>query len=185
MRAAVITPDDAAPVFAAALERKQSRRNVYVSYTEAERRQAWVECRELPNPPVNGPEFAAPKSAGEWWDDRIVERWTVRGWPETPLLVVTAAAAAWDGDDAARAALRAAGNLEPALQWTVFQNLRLWRSHADAARFGVERTVDVLLAEWSRLKLPERDPAVTRKTPRRRRSWETAAAAEAGGEDTR
>jgi len=67
------------------------------------------------------------------------------GFPES--LVLAVAAAARESAEAAVKALSAARQLEPRVQFTVFENLRLWRGHADATRLETQRTVDALLGD--------------------------------------
>jgi hypothetical protein len=146
--------DEVAAAYAAALERKQDRRNVYRSYTEAERRQAWLKDRPLPNISINAPEFREPKTAGEFFDDRIIERGKLTGFPETPVLVAIAAAAR-ESAAAAVAAAKAAKGLERPVQAVAYANLLLWKGHPEAGVTDAERVVVAVLNEWSRLRLTE------------------------------
>lgn len=171
MGAAVMTRADVATVFAAALERRKHERRFVREWTESERRQAWLEDRELPEKRLYDPDFKGPESAADWWEDRILDRnssWWDR--PETPVLTALAVAARDAGDVAA--AVKLARQLDPRAQWVVFGQLHLWRKHEDAHKFGAERVVDQALAEWERLKLPTEDPSAAREAPRRRRPWD-------------
>ena len=175
-----MTRDEIAAAWKAALERKQARKQEYTTYTDAEELRARLEGVTLERVGLYAPDYKDPRTAAEWWDDRIAERnrshWD---FPQTPLLA-TLAVLLHDGDaGGARAALKAARGLEPAVQWCAYRNLLLWRGHADASRFGAERAVDQVLAEWERLKLPTEDPAAdtasdeTADRRRRRRPWVT------------
>ena len=167
---ALMTRDDVAAVFAAALERRSRERRFTREWTEAERRQAWVDDVELPERRLYDPEFRSAESSNDFWDDRILERnssW--HGNPETPALTALAVAARDAGD--AAAAVELAGQLDPAVQWVVFQQLGLWRKHEDAVRLGAGRLVDQMLAEWERLGLQTEDPGKPRPE-RRKRRWE-------------
>lgn len=174
-----MTRAEVAAASAAALARKrESRTNVYRAYTRVERLRAELEERELPQSAgLFSPEFSGPRTASDFWDDRVLER--NRSWwdfPETPLLV-TLAVLLRDGDhDGARAALKAARNLDPAVQFCVYENLRLWKANADAPRWDAEGAVNGLITEWGRQKLPTEDPALNQQPARRRRKWEREAA---------
>lgn len=160
--------------YAAAFERKQARRNVYNPYTEQERRQAWLEDRELPpRLGLYAPEFAEPKTAAEFWDDRVIAHGSPLGFGGLPesLVLVAVAVAAQESAMAAVYALGAGKRLEPPVQWVVFQNLQNWRGTDDADRLGMRGTVDGLIAEWSRLRLQETDPEAERQPKRRRPPW--------------
>jgi hypothetical protein len=168
---ALMTRDEVAAAYRAALERRSLERRFTREWTEAERRQAWVDNVELPERRLYDPDYKNAESARDFWDDRILERnssWFGR--PETPALSALAVAAR-DGGDLA-AAVKLAQRLEPRAQWAVFGQLGLWRKHGDALRFGADRIVDRALAEWERLKLPTEDPAAKARPERRRRRWE-------------
>jgi len=168
---ALMTRDEIAAVFAGAVERRNRERRFVREWTEAERRQAWVDDVELPERRLYDPDYKKAESPRDFWDDRILERNSSRhGHPETPVLTALAVAARDAGDVAA--AVKLARQLEPAVQWAVFGQLGLWRKHEDALRFGAERVVDQALAEWERLKLPTEGPAAKTRPERRKRRWE-------------
>jgi hypothetical protein len=145
-------------IYEAALARyQQDRRNKWHSYTEAERRQAWVEGRELPRMDLYAPEYRPPETAAEFFDDRIIEWGHRPGFPEAPVLIEVAAAAR-ESAEAAVQAVRAARRLDRRIQWVIYQNLLSWKQHSNADRTGADRTARAVLAEWSRLGLPEEDP---------------------------
>lgn len=167
---ALMTRDEIGAVFAAALERRRTERRYLREWTESEHRQAWVDDVDLPERRLYDPDWRGPESARDFWDDRILER--NRSWwehPETPVLTALAVAARDAGDMAA--AVKLARQLQPAVQWTVFGQLHLWRKNGDALRFGAERVVDQALAEWERLGLQTEDPG-NPKPERRKRRWE-------------
>lgn len=159
----------------AALARlRGTRRNPDAGHTEAERRQAWAEGRELPRLDLYGPQWKPPAVPAEFFDDRVIE-WGRLGFAETPVMV-TIAAAGRDGAAAAVQAVRAAREVAPAVAWNVFQNMERWRAHDDAVRTGADRVVAAMLGEWGRLRLPEADPA-PKERRRRQRPWEIEAEA--------
>ncbi len=168
---------------AAAARKRQDRTNTYTSYTEEELR-AKLEGRTLKKVSMYSPPFRPPESEAEWWDDRIIAHGSALGgggFPEAPVLVAVAVAAREGGADAAVKAVRAARQLEPRVQWGAYQNLLIWKSNDLALRcFGADWVVGRVLAEWSRLRLPEADPEAdpeAERTPRRRRRpWEITAA---------
>lgn len=169
-------PDGVAAAFAAALARREARRNVYRSYTEAERLQAVLEGRALERVSVFAPEFRDAASAGELWDDRILQagKEPVRGRPEFRFLAGLAAAARDAGAAAATAAVRDARELDWRQQVAVYGTLRHWKGEPLAVKFGADRVVAAVLAEWDRLGLatqPPEDPQ-----PRRRRDLTEAEA---------
>lgn len=172
--AAVMTREAMAAAYRAALERKKrERRNEYQSYSLAEERQAWVEGRTLKRISISAPEYRDPENLAEWIDDRLIERRVaLHGLPESPVLYAVLAAAR-ESTAAAAGALKAARGLAPAVQYCVYENLQLWRQSDAAGRTGADRLAAALSGEWSRLKLPEQDPALTEKPARRRRRWET------------
>jgi hypothetical protein len=166
-------PEMAAARAEAIGRKKQDRRNVYTTYTDAEELRARLDGVTLPRVGINAPEFRDPVTLAEFWDDRVIE-WSGQGFPEAPVMTAVAVAVRDGGADAARAAVAAARLLEPAVQWSVYLNLKRWEALGDAARFGADRTVGQVLGEWSRLKLPTEDPATAEQPPRRRRHrWET------------
>jgi hypothetical protein len=169
---ALMTRDEIAAARNAARERYEARRNVYRSYSERERRAAWLEERELPSCGIYDPEFRDPETPAEWLDD-VVLQWggTMRALAEAPVMVAVAEAAR-ESAAAAVKALGAARELAPAAQWSVFQNIRSWRSQDESGRLGTVRLTAALLDGWSRLKLPEEDPGLERKPRRRNRPWE-------------
>jgi hypothetical protein len=170
--------DEVTAAYQAAVERKKrDRRNDDRLYSRGERLKAEMQDTELPRNSVFAPEWREAASAAEWWDDRLMERNRSLHWlPETPLLY-SLAVALRDGEAAAAlAAVKAARQLEPAVQFCVYENLRLWRGHDLASKFSAERAVDRVLAEWDRLKLPTGDPALAEQPARRRRKWDTEAA---------
>lgn len=167
-----MTREEIGEAFRAALARFQERKYVYRSYSEAERRAAWVEARELPRPDMSR-EYRPAETLAEWADD-VVLLWgrpSMTGQPEAPL-IVTLAEAARDSAQAAVKVLKEARTLEPAVQWVVYQNIGHWQRHDRAGRLGTDRLALALLAEWERLKLPVTDPAATPVARRRRRAWE-------------
>src|SRR5579875_1040108 len=94
MTTATAAPGALREVYEAARERIEERRNVYQSYTVEEERRAWLEERAPPCTGIHEPEFRAPKTPGEYFDDRTVERGPqFHGLPETPVLYAIAAAA--------------------------------------------------------------------------------------------
>ena len=148
---------DVGEAYAAAVERRKARANHYRSYSDSDELKARLEGRTLERVSITAPEYREPSSPAEFWDERIIEAGGAakRSWPELAFLAGLAAAAR-DGEAAARAAVRDARQLEPAQQWAAFQNLVRWK--ADAARFGAERTVNAVLTEWSRWDLAEEEP---------------------------
>lgn len=172
--AALMTREEIAAAWSAALARKREHRaNVYRAYSEAEELQAKLDGRRLEKVSVYAPEFKDAESADQWWDDRIVERnssWW--GDPVTPVLFAVAVAARDSSAGAAAEAVRAAKQLEPRLQFSVYANLQLWRKHDGAFRFGAEQIVDRVLAEYERLRLPTEAPAAVAEPERRKRKWE-------------
>ena len=148
-----------AGIWNAARERLEARRNVHQSPSEAERRKAWMEVRELPQGTLYAPRFRPPSSAAEYFDDKIIERnrqyW---GLPETAVLLEVAAAARENASAAVRA-VRAARKLDARVQWVVCQNVREWGRDGDAARTGADRITAAVLGEWHRLGLQEEAPA--------------------------
>lgn len=142
---------------AAALARKRERRNHYESYSETERLRARLEDRALPSVSVMAPELRDPESVPEFFDDRIVEWGKLLNDPAAPVLLAVAAAAR-ESAQAAVQAVGAARRLDRQAQWVIYQNLRAWHGHHDAARTGSGRALGAVLAEWSRLGLAEEDP---------------------------
>lgn len=51
-------------VWEAAAARREARRNVWHSYSEAEHRQAWLEGRQLPAQSIHSPSFGPPATLG-------------------------------------------------------------------------------------------------------------------------
>jgi hypothetical protein len=180
---ALMTRDEVAAVFGAALERKKrDRRNVYVSYSDAEELQARLDGRQLEKVGLYAPEFKDPISAAEWWDDLVIRHGSPLGggsFPGSPVLVAVAAAARDGGADAARAALKGARQLEPQVQFSIYRNLVLWRKEDAAYRFGADLIVGQVLAEYERLRLPTEDPAAKTQGKRRRRAWDKLTESEA------
>lgn len=80
--------------------------------------------------------------------------------PETPVLFAVAAAARGGGLAAAVAAVRSSGarRLDRRAQWVVYQCLGDWRGAGNAGRFGADRVVAAVVAEWARLGLAVSDP---------------------------
>jgi hypothetical protein len=171
---ALMTRDEIAEAHQAALARKRhDRTNTYRAYSDAEELQARLEGRRLERVSIYAPEFKDPESAADWWDDRILERNSSHwGFPEVPVLFAVAVAARDGGPGAAREAVRAARQLQPAVQWTVYRNFQLWAKHETAIRFGADQVVGQVLAEWERMRLPTEDPAPKERPPRRQRRWE-------------
>lgn len=170
--AGLLSREEIAAAYKAALDRKKTgRRQEYQSHTEAERRLAWVEARELPRSNLHAPEWRDAENLGEWLDDRVIEWAHAAACPEAPLMI-TLAEAARDSTAEALKALRAARDLPAAVQWNVFQNLGKWDRADDRGRTLGDRLAAALLGEWSRLKLPEKDPAATQQAKRRQRHWE-------------
>jgi hypothetical protein len=177
-----MTRDEVTAAYGAAVERKKrDRRNVYVSYSDAEELQARLDGRQLEKVSLYAPEFKDPSSAAEWWDDLVIRHGSPLGgggFPGSPVLVAVAAAARDGGADAARAALRGARQLEPQVQFSVYRNLELWRKEHTAYRFGTDLIVGQVLAEFERLKLQAEDPATdtasdeTAARRRKRRPWD-------------
>lgn len=171
---ALMTREEVAAAWNAAVERRSRERRYVRDWTELERRQAWLENRELPERRLYDPDFTT-KSAADFWDDRIIERnssWWGR--PETPVLTALAAAARDGSGDGVLAAVKLARHLTPAAQFAVFGQLRLWRRHEDAPRFGAEQAAGRILAEYERLRLPVEDPAQKQQAERRKPPWERA-----------
>ena len=141
----------------AARERREARRNVYQSYTEAEELRARLEGRTLERVSIMAPQFRGPSTAAEFFDDRILERnssfWGLR---ETPVLIEVAAAAR-EGAEAAVRAVKAARQLDRPAQWVVCQSITAW-GRGDAAKTGADQAVNAVLREWSRLRLQQGDP---------------------------
>jgi hypothetical protein len=141
---------------AAATERVKARRTGWTSYSDAERRQAWLEGRELPRQSINDPAFAPPSSLAEFADDLVIT-WGALPFEPGPALAVIADAVR-DGREAAVRAVRAARRLTRAEQWAAYQNIDRARHQPDAARTGADRVLLAVLGEWSRLKLADTDP---------------------------
>jgi hypothetical protein len=153
--------DPVAEVHAAAMERRELRRNRLETRTDKEVRTAWLEGRTLPSI-YAGPEIRPAETAAESWDD-IVLRYggqLNRGWPEMRLVAVIAAAAATRGDGAAVAAVKAARELDRPQQAGLFRNLQELEKDADAVRTGAARVITRCLAEWARLRLAETEREV-------------------------
>ena len=172
MRAAMMTDGEVQAAYRAALERKKTgRRNEYRSYSVAQERRAWLEGQELERVSIYSGEYRDPADLGQWLDDRVIDWAHHRGTREAPLMI-TLAEAAREGTAAAVKALSAARGLPPDVQWTVYRNLQSWRSLDETGRLGADMLAAALLAEWSRLKLPEADPALTEQPGRKeRRRW--------------
>lgn len=155
---AVIARDPLAAARQAALERYEQRRNQYESHTDAEHRHAWLEGRSLPRQDLFAPIFRAPQTLGEWLDDRVLERnGVLLTCPETRILIAVAEAAR-EGTGAAVRAVRAARQLGRAAQWVTYQCLVQWKDRDDAGKTGGEQLVSAVLAEWSKLRLAQKDP---------------------------
>ena len=173
---AIMTAAEVAAAYDAALERKnEGRRQEYVAYSEAEELRAKLEGRKLDKVSIYAPEHKAAASAADFWDDRIIERASalgMRGFPETPLLITIAVALRDGRPGDALTALRAAGQLDPDVQWAVRESLRLWRAHGDAHQFGAYEPIGRVLAEWSRLGLQDMEPRPGKPARRRQRPWE-------------
>lgn len=159
-RPALMTREQIAAAFAAAVERRDRERpNDYRSYTEAEELQAKLDGRKLERVPVTAPVHKDAETSGQWWDDRLLERNNSTWWhPDTPVMFAVAVAARDGGRRAAVEAVRAARQLEPAAQWDAWRNLRTWRGHPLAVRFGAEDVLNGVLAEWERLRLATEEP---------------------------
>jgi hypothetical protein len=156
--AALMTVDEVGVAWRAAVARMQEgRRNEYRSYTRAEQLRAELDGRTLPRLDLNAPEFRGPRTLAEFLDDRVIERGRLAGMPETPLLV-TIAEAARGGAEAAVRVVRLARQLEPRIQLVVYRNLEIWRASGDADATGARGLVAAVLAEWSRFRLPDREP---------------------------
>jgi hypothetical protein len=144
-----------AATWQAGVDRREARREPYKSHTGAEKRQAWLEGRTLASGDVFAPEFRAPQTAAEYFDDRIIERnrslWEL---PETALLLEVADAAR-GGAEAAVKAVKAARRLDVRTQRVVHANLTRWKRGDEAAQAGAERTINAVLGEWSRLRLAQ------------------------------
>jgi hypothetical protein len=179
--AALMTREQVAEAHKAAMGRKEARRQVYTTYTDAEELRARLDGVTLPRVGLYAPDYRDPSTGAEWWDDRVAERnSSTWGFPETPLLTALAVLLHDGDDDGAREALKAARGMEPAVAWCVYRNLGHWQKHPDASRFGADRAVGRVLAEWERLRLPAEDPAAAPEAkPRRRRPWEKLTGAEA------
>jgi hypothetical protein len=176
--AALMTREEIAAAYRAALERVRGRRNEYVPVSERERREAWLEGRELPRHDWRAPAFRAPVTLGEWADD-VVVAWGqpgLQGDPATPVIIGLAEASR-DGAAAAAGALKAARGLPPASQWAVYQNLQAWRTDDGSGRLGTDLLALALLDEWGKLRLATEDPATATPGRRRRRPWEIEAEA--------
>lgn len=170
---AVMTRDEVAAAFRAAVERRNTERRYVREWTVAERREAWLDGRELPERRLHDPDYRRPETAADFWDDRIIERnSSLHGFPETPVLY-TLAVALRDGDEgAAHAAVTAARHLEPRVQFCVYRNLQLWGKRDEAFRFGADQAVGQVLAEYERLGLPTKEPAAEERAERRRAPWD-------------
>jgi hypothetical protein len=147
---------DVRAVRAAAAERVRARRTGWTCYSDAERRAAWIEGRELPRQEISAPAFAPPSSVAEFADD-LVLAWGALPFEPGPALVVIADAVR-DGREAAVRAVRAARRLTRAEQWAAHQNIDRARHQPDAARTGADRVLLAVLGEWSRSGLQDRNP---------------------------
>lgn len=158
MTATMTAADPLAVTWEAARERVEARRNRWRSYTEAERRQAWVENRELPRQSSSDPAFRAPETLGEWLDDRITERhrqfWS---YPETRVLIAIADAAR-GGAEAAVKAATPARSLDRRAQWGAYSNLLEWKREHEAAKLGADRIINAVLRAWEKSGLAAEDP---------------------------
>lgn len=157
MTTATVAPRAPREVYQAALQRLGERRNGYATYSEAERRRAWLEGRTLPRMDPFAPRFRPPETAAEYFDDRLIEWGRLPGDPAAPVLVAVADAAR-ESAAAVVQAVKAAKRLDRRVQWVIFSNLLLWKGGNEAAKTGADRIVSAALGEWSRLRLPETDP---------------------------
>jgi hypothetical protein len=91
--------------------------------------------------------FTAPVSASQWLDDRLA-RTPLRAGEAASEALCAIAAAARDGEKAARAAVREAGQLTPWAQWQVYVTLGEWMGrdlHPDAAPL-----MNAIMREWQK-----------------------------------
>ena len=123
------------------------------SHSVVERRQAWLEGRELPRMDLYAPEFRPPRTPAEFFDDLIIQWGRMPAFPECPLLLAVAVPAQAGDTAAAVKAVKAAKGLERPVQASVYRNFEAWRTHADAVDTGASSTVLAVEAEWERLKL--------------------------------
>jgi len=147
------------PAYRAARARLEERRNRYVTYTEQEELRAKLDGVELPRVGMYAPEFRAPATAAEAWDDVVVRLGGPlnRGWPEHRYLAAVAAAARDGGAAAAVKAVKDARQLEPAQQHAVYKNLLSLEKDPDKRFADVQQVVRAVLAEWERLDLAQGD----------------------------
>jgi hypothetical protein len=174
MTAAVLSRGEVRAAAAAALQRVRGRQTSdYSTITEQERRQAWLEGRELREHDWHAPAVRPAESFAEWADDTVLAWRQLEGDPVQPLIVAIIEAARASVEDAVRL-LRAARDLPREAQWSLYQNFGAWRGHEHADRLGLGRLALALLAEWKRLGLADTDPAAQPAGRRRRRRWEIA-----------
>lgn len=160
MGAALMTRDEMGAVFRAAVARlREGRRNVYQSYSRADRLRAELDGRTLPSASIFSPEFRGPETVAEFFDDRIIEWGKMPGDPVAPVLLAIADAAREDLEAAVRM-VKTARQLDKRAQWTAYQNLLKWKqgSRSANATAAAERIVNTVLGEWSRLHLAEGNP---------------------------
>lgn len=144
------------PAYRAALARHAERRNVYVTYSEREELQAKLDGVELPRIGMYAPDFRAPETAPEYWDDQIIRfgNFLNRGWPEHRFVAGIAVAARDGGAAAAVKLVKDARHLEQGQQAAAFQNVRAMEG-AGAKLPDVQRVVRAVRAEWERLDLAQ------------------------------
>lgn len=152
---AVMDRDVIAEAHRAALARHEERRVHFRQYTRAQELQAELDGRTLEYVPVNSPPFREARTAAEFWDDQLLRFASpLNSCPENRVIAAVAIAARDGGADAAVAAVRAARDLTRPKQYAVFANLTSLAADRDGARFGADRVIGQVLAEFTgRLKL--------------------------------
>jgi hypothetical protein len=145
------------PAYRAALARHEERRNRYVSYSEVEELRAKLDGVELPRVGMYAPDFRAPETAPEYWDDQIIRfgNFLNRGWPEHRFVAGLAAAARDGGAAAAVKLVKDARHLEQDQQAAAFQNVRAMEDGTGAKLADVQRVVKAVLGEWEKLDLAQ------------------------------
>jgi hypothetical protein len=103
---------------------------------------------------VDHPEFYAPASAAEWWDDRMARTTTQRN----SGVLFAIADAARGGAKAAVAAVAAARSLNPWHQWWTWQALNAWESWPGGIHVDAAPVMRAVAREWRRLGLAAEMP---------------------------
>lgn len=96
---------------------------------------------------IDHPEFRAPVSGAEWWDDRIARTTPQRG---ADVLFAIADAARGGGQKAAVAAVSAARPLNAWTQWWVYLTLQAWEGCPGGIHDGAAPVMRAVIAEWRR-----------------------------------